>query len=217
MPEPGAQAHSLLTIGEAARRLGVHISTLRRWADNGDIPYSLTPGGHRRFDPAEVAAFLEQRRQSRRPVAIEQSWAQNVLTVTRRRLAEHSGEPWLGENGGWREQHRRIGRELMGLTLQFIFADEGDTAYFLDEAHKIGRRYGQLSTQAGLSLSEVLSAAIFFHDMLVETALQPVESVRVRPQASLRLLRRINALLNTVHLAIAEEYDARINDALSRD
>ena len=38
-----------LTLSEAAEQLGVHPTTLRRWADNGDIPVSVTPGGHRRF------------------------------------------------------------------------------------------------------------------------------------------------------------------------
>ena len=44
--------------------------------------------------------------------------------------------------------------------------------------------------------------------MMVETALQLPENVRIKPEANLRLLRRINTLINIVHLAIAEVYDA---------
>lgn len=44
----------LLTIGEAAARLGVHVNTLRRWADNGTIKAVRLPSGYRRFEEAEI-------------------------------------------------------------------------------------------------------------------------------------------------------------------
>lgn len=47
----------LLTLGEAARELSVAQSTLRKWADNGDIPIFRTPGGHRRFRRNDLDAF----------------------------------------------------------------------------------------------------------------------------------------------------------------
>jgi hypothetical protein len=43
---------------------------------------------------------------------------------------------------------------------------------------------------------------------MIETALQLPDNVHIQPQANMRLMRRINTLLNTVHLAIAEVYDA---------
>jgi excisionase family DNA binding protein len=48
----------LVTSTKAARLLGVSTSTLKRWADDrGGLRYVLTPGGHRRFDRAELARF----------------------------------------------------------------------------------------------------------------------------------------------------------------
>lgn len=41
----------------AARRLGVHPNTLRRWADEGKIPFIKSASGQRRYD---VDAFLGQ-------------------------------------------------------------------------------------------------------------------------------------------------------------
>ncbi|MCL5063468.1 MAG: MerR family DNA-binding transcriptional regulator, partial [Firmicutes bacterium] len=41
----------LVNIGEAAKALGVHPETLRRWEKEGKIPAPLrTPGGTRRYD-----------------------------------------------------------------------------------------------------------------------------------------------------------------------
>lgn len=49
-PEP-----ALLTTSEAARRLDVNVATIRRWADAGHLPVAWrTPGGRRRFYPADV-------------------------------------------------------------------------------------------------------------------------------------------------------------------
>jgi excisionase family DNA binding protein len=43
--------------GAAARRLGISIPTLKRKCDAGEIPYFLTPGGHRRI-PADAVERL---------------------------------------------------------------------------------------------------------------------------------------------------------------
>lgn len=43
----------LLTSAEKARELGVGVSSVKRWADRGKLQFVLTPGGHRRFHPAQ--------------------------------------------------------------------------------------------------------------------------------------------------------------------
>ena len=44
----------LLTIAEAARELGVHQNTLRRWADAGMIPVTRLPSGYRRWSREQI-------------------------------------------------------------------------------------------------------------------------------------------------------------------
>ena len=49
----------LLSTGEAARLLGVSQPTLNRAVRNGRLKATLTtPGGHRRFDSAELSAAM---------------------------------------------------------------------------------------------------------------------------------------------------------------
>lgn len=47
-----------LTLGQAARFLGVAQSTIRKWSDQGRVPTFYTPGGHRRYRRSDLEAFL---------------------------------------------------------------------------------------------------------------------------------------------------------------
>lgn len=51
---PPGETQDLLSIGEAARRLGVSVSTLRRWDERGLITSTRTLGGQRRFLAEDV-------------------------------------------------------------------------------------------------------------------------------------------------------------------
>ncbi len=49
----------MLTPGEVARMLGVHVNTVRRWADRGILEvYSIGPRGDRRFKRRDIESFL---------------------------------------------------------------------------------------------------------------------------------------------------------------
>ena len=49
-----------LTLGQAARYLGVAQSTIRKWSDNGRVRAFKTPGRHRRYRRDDLDAFLER-------------------------------------------------------------------------------------------------------------------------------------------------------------
>ena len=50
---------SLLTVGEAAEFLHVHVNTLRRWSDAGLlVSYRICSRGDRRFPREDLARFL---------------------------------------------------------------------------------------------------------------------------------------------------------------
>jgi excisionase family DNA binding protein len=55
----GDQATEWLTLGQAAKYLGVAQSTIRKWSDLGRVPAFYTPGGHRRYRRGDLDAFLE--------------------------------------------------------------------------------------------------------------------------------------------------------------
>ncbi|MBD2517103.1 IS607 family transposase [Nostoc sp. FACHB-973] len=43
-----------ISIGDAAKELGVSVKTVRRWADAGKLKYERTPTGHRRFFISDI-------------------------------------------------------------------------------------------------------------------------------------------------------------------
>ena len=49
-----------LTLGQAAKYLGVAQSPIRKWSDDGKLPAFYTPGGHRRYRRRDLDAFLER-------------------------------------------------------------------------------------------------------------------------------------------------------------
>jgi excisionase family DNA binding protein len=55
---PAGAGQEWLTLGQAAKYLGVAQSTIRKWSDGGRLPAFYTPGGHRRFRRADLDSFL---------------------------------------------------------------------------------------------------------------------------------------------------------------
>ena len=49
-----------LTLGQAARYLGVAQSTIRKWSDSGRVRAFKTPGRHRRYRREDLDAFLQR-------------------------------------------------------------------------------------------------------------------------------------------------------------
>jgi excisionase family DNA binding protein len=47
-----------LTLGQAAKYLGVAQSTIRKWSDSGRLTAFYTPGGHRRFRQGDLESFV---------------------------------------------------------------------------------------------------------------------------------------------------------------
>lgn len=209
--ETDTTVETWLSLTDAANRLGVHPATLRRWADQAEFPVMLTPGGHRRFALTDIQRFIAQRRQEARPAhTLELVLAEKALSHTRTEIVGLGEARWLTSfDEEDRARKRLLGRRLMGLLLQYVSADGEDGAdagSLLTEVRAIANEYAANALNAGLSLTEAMQATMFFRDTLMEVAIDLPDSVKVRPQARKKLLRRINTVLNVIQLAMAEAY-----------
>ncbi len=89
-----------LTLGEAADLLHVHRTTLRRWADEGQVPFMLTPGGHRRFAASDVDHLSERRHSVKRIGPVEKMWANQALERIRKQMMDRRDEKWVEQQDG---------------------------------------------------------------------------------------------------------------------
>jgi excisionase family DNA binding protein len=200
-----------LTISEAAQSLGVHPTTLRRWADEDQIPVMFTSGGHRRFSSLEVEKFKESRSRLKVVFGLEEMWVADALSRTRTEVVAHQGEGWMATlDEHEREVKRCLGRRMMDLLLQYVSISEGGEE-IIEEARSIGFSHAEYALRLGMPSRDALEAAMFFRDTVIEAALNLSETANIRADSNTELLRRINELLNAFQLAIAESYDHAVS------
>lgn len=198
-----------LSLSAASKLLGVHSTTLRRWADAGAVPVYVTPGGHRRFARSEIESLA-----ARKPIgqrALGSVWAARALAQARHDLAAPAARhSWLARiDEADRDSWRRIGQQLMGVVLHYINNPREDEE-LLGEARRIGADYAAQARRVGMPLTAALEAALFFRDSLVDSAMQLSDDVHPRPDERARLLRRISRVANEVHLAVASSYETSL-------
>ena len=93
MTKPFPDPERMLSLKEAAERLGVHPATLRRWADRGDVEVRLTAGGHRRFPLSEIERVGRRSGEASSPSkSRSEDLASRAITVTRSGIHEHVDE-----------------------------------------------------------------------------------------------------------------------------
>ena len=196
-----------LSLEQASKRLGVHPTTLRRWANKGAIDLFLTPGGHRRFRLADIEKFERERSCGQTSQSPEQGLITNAIAQTRQEIPK---QQWVAAyEESEREKHRHLGRQLIGLVLQYI-SRQDESPELLQEARLNGEQHGQHGLVRGQPLANLLQAISFFRTTLIEIALlQLPRTVDVRSASSVRLLRRIERLLSEVQAGVVSAYERK--------
>lgn len=199
-----------LSLGEAASILGVHPSTVRHWADEGNLPSQRTPGGHRRFRRGDLELWARQQNKPERTgmsMAEVQLVIQNALGRARMEVSrgELSDIAWYQELD---EQARReqgaLGRRLLD-TMSRYLTDNQDNVAVEAEIKALGTEYAQLSRRQGLTLTQTVRAFLFFRDLLIDSIIQLAETLGLNtPLDWGERLRQINKLTNQLLVAIIE-------------
>ncbi len=196
--------------------LGVNESTLRRWADAGEVRIFRTPGGHRRFSQADLKALTEVATQG--GSKLRGSLGDLALARIRRRLQlPRQEEPaWYRRpDDEERLRLRLLGRRLVALISDYMTnAPNAPNAgnrtrknILIDEARGIGREYGEELRRNGTSLRDALAAFMFFRRSLDETARQLALSSGAGADEAVAGLEEIADLADEVLLAITDAYD----------
>ncbi len=208
-----------LSLTEASEVLGVHPTTVRRWADANEIPHFRTPGGHRRFRAAELTVWM-QGQQTMALAPRSEALVQSAVGYTRQEMAERqvSGEPWYAafEQEAERQQMRDTGRRLFGLAIQFMSRTR-DHEPILQEGRRIGEFYGQQSAQHGVSLVDTVRALFFFRESLLRAAKPGQARPGQYDAEDVRIHRQLRHFLDEVMYACLGSYEATCQHLLGAE
>lgn len=195
-----------LALKEASDFLGVHFTTLRTWADHGDIPVFRTPGGHRRFSLDDLRRFLAQRSQIS---TADESGIVSVAVVRAREELDRQlpvDQRWRYPLQGDAEQARRQrGRQLFALAVSFVLKP-AQSERLLEQGRELGREYGWEAARSGIGLAETGKAVQFFRSQLVETV-RSQEGAALPDADDLRVQRLIDLFLDEVLYAVLDGYE----------
>ncbi len=203
-----------ISLGEAAKLLGVHPTTVRNWADQGDLPFRRTPGRHRRFQRSVLEQWAS--RQKKHPgeedtpryarqnpqVLMEYALGHTRFQMDETELHQKGWYQHLSSAG--REQSRSLGRQILEALLAHLEDNQPEGEEFA-QAHRIGREYGQLLRIEGLSMVQAVQAFVYFDDFLIEAVVRmSVPNMTDELSEWSDLLRQINAFTNEILIAMTE-------------
>lgn len=182
-----------VSLGEAAQIIGVHPATIRNWAEQGELSFRRTPGGHRRFRRSDLQQWLAAHRVI--PSADAHVIIQTALGRARLEMGDRqhlADQEWYGKlTAEGREVMRRQGLRLMDTLIDHLANPETDQE--LKTAYEIGQVYGKLLKEQGLTLSRALQGFFYFVDFLLEALMQLAETSSAHPAANWAdLLRQVN-------------------------
>lgn len=204
-----------LSLGQAAETLGVHPTTLRRWADQGDIRCMRTPGGHRRFRERDLRQFLDAQTEAS-PGPEPDQLPRRIVRRTRRELrSDRAGDmSWHRAFSDEERANRRAsGRRLLGLAIQFTSRTTGREAV-LKEGRRIARAHGRDAAERGLSLVETTKALLFFREAVITSA-RPGLSRRGQYDAEdVHIHRSLREFLDEVLFAAMAAYEETLSPSL---
>ena len=201
-------ASDWLSLSEVAIILGVHSSTVRNWSDKGLLPVHRTQGGHRRYLRSEIDLWM----QAQNAANVEEDVhlvVKNALQNTRLQITEGrlNAESWYAKlDDEARAQYRKSSRSLMQGLIGYLAVEQysGDA-----EAQALGYEYASRGYRYGLSVTEAVSAFLFFRNLLMESMMTDYEAASVRsPLAWSDMFRKMTDFTDQIMLTLLETYEA---------
>jgi len=211
MSADSPQKETWLTLGAAAQLLGVSESTVRRWADAGEVRSYKTPGGHRRVSEDDLRHIA-----SGAPAAASRDTdhiSDIALARVKRRMSRgRQGNPMAAFesfDAGTRDRMRLMGRQLVDLFARFIASDSRKER-FTEDARTIGREYGRTLVGANVRLTVAVATFNNFRRPLEETASQIAAEAGLPTEDAIEAIESILVLADVVLEGMAEVYEGSL-------
>ena len=194
-----------LTLGEAALVLGVDATTLRGWADAGEVRFFRTPGRHRRFDREDLDRLLRStdprpaRPPGHRP-------GDKRAGSAREWLAARAWFAAIPESS--RARVRGYCAELMQVVGAYLAGRRARPSHFT-AARRAGAALGREIAAWGLTPGQSAEVFVYFKRHVTNA----VASMRAGEVVRVQCLRDADAFLGDVLQAMMDAYGASRDDA----
>jgi excisionase family DNA binding protein len=186
-----------ITLGAASEQLGVSETTIRRWADEGEIRSYRTRGGHRRILAEDLRGIIAS---AGAPAATRDTDRISDLALARvkRRISRgrqrHSLDHFQTLSPDTIDRLRLLGRQVVDLFARYI-ASDSKKERFSEDARTIGREYGRSLVAEKVGLTAAVATFNSMRRSLEETASQ------IAVEAGLSTEEAVEAVEDTLQLA----------------
>ena len=202
-----------VTLTAACRLLGVSPSTVRRWADSGMIRTFVTPGGHRRFSQAGLAALLPDR-PTVRPSLADLGETPGRMARGYRRAADdtHADIPWVDElDDVRRERFRSYGRGIVTTLMAVLDTDDlGRRVELLRSAEASCAEYGSFAGLEGLGSSTTADLFLRFRRPFLAELGAVARRRELDASATSTLITEANTALDGLLLATLRGWEVAV-------
>jgi excisionase family DNA binding protein len=209
LADAGSAKMNWLTLGAASTLLGVSESTIRRWADAGEIRSYRTNGGHRRVLEDDLKQLIVSAGGA--PSHDSERISDLALERVKRRISrgrQHQPHGGMFDDVSpeVRDRLRLMGRQLVDLFARYIASDtKGER--FTEDARTIGHEYGRTLVGAGVKLTSAVGTFNTMRRTLEETAAQIASEAGLATEDAVEALEQVLVLADTVLEGMAEVYE----------
>jgi excisionase family DNA binding protein len=200
-----------LSVGVAARRLGVDRDTLRRWADSGRIAAFTTPGGHRRFSRRAIDRLVADRQRADPASLASLGATPERLTAAyrRRNTGRALADRAFGMDERLRESMRTDGRRLVESLLRWLDAASAmERAEVEAEAIGVATELGRRSRRVGLTISDAVERFVAARGPLLDELAAIARRRRLDAERTASIHRAASILLDRLLVAFVTAHES---------
>ena len=186
--------------------LGVSEPTLRQWTDEGKIRAFITPGGHRRYNKAELRSFTGKQQ---RVHGIKDLVTRIEDTPPLHRELAHThfaATSWYGKLDTESQRHlAESGRQLLHLVTRYI-TEPLKQKEVEELARGIGSDFGEQVAKLGLSLTESLEAFMLHRNPVINAATDLMKRRESLNERAVEALPLVTHIMDETLIALVAAY-----------
>lgn len=211
MPGEAENRQKWVTLGAASDLLGVSESTIRRWADAGEIRSYRTSGGHRRILEEDLKGIVAST-QATASTRDSNRISDLAMARVKRRLhprgrGAHGMAGMEGLSPDSLDRLRLLGRQVVDLFARYI---SGDTRKerVTEDVRSIGREYGRTLVGEKMGLTTAVTTFNALRRTLEETASQIASEAGLSTDEAVEAIENILELGDVMLEGMASVYEA---------